>query len=51
MNIIKVNDLCFSYPAKKDALKNVNFAIKEGTFNCIVGENGSRKKHAFKMYS
>ena len=41
-NIIKVKDLFFSYPAKKDTLKNINFTIKEGSFTCIVGENGSR---------
>ncbi len=45
MALIEINNLNFSYPTKKDTLKNINLKIKSGTFNCIVGENGSRKNN------
>ena len=48
MNLIEIKDLSFSYPGKKDALKNINIQIKEGTFTCIVGENGSCKSTLLK---
>jgi len=50
MNLIEIKDLSFSYPTKKDTLKNINLKVKEGTFNCIVGENGSRQNYSNKMY-
>ena len=37
MNLIQIRNLSFSYPTKKDTLKNINIDIKEGTFNAIVG--------------
>ena len=36
MNLIEVKNLYFSYPAKKDALKNINLDINEGEFICIL---------------
>ena len=46
--LIKIKGLTFSYPAKKNALKNINFEIDEGKFICIVGENGSGKSTLLK---
>ena len=43
MSLIEIKNLNFSYPTKKDTLKNINLKIQNGTFNCIVGENGSRQ--------
>lgn len=48
MNLIETKNLCFSYPTKKDTLKNINIAIKKGSFTCIVGENGSGKSTLLK---
>lgn len=48
MDLIQVKDLSFSYPTKKDTLKNVSFNVKKGTFTCIVGENGSGKSTLLK---
>lgn len=48
MNLIEIEDLCFSYPTKKDTLKHINTQIKEGEFTCIVGENGSGKSTLLK---
>ena len=48
MDLIKTKNLSFSYPAKKDALKNVNLKVKKGSFTCIVGENGSGKSTLLK---
>ena len=47
MTLIETKDLNFSYPTKKDTLKNINLKIQDGTFNCIVGENGSRKNYSY----
>ncbi|MBQ9313403.1 MAG: hypothetical protein IJ220_00110 [Clostridia bacterium] len=51
MELIEIKNLYFSYPQKKDTLKNINLKIKKGTFNCIVGENGSRKDYSNQMYT
>lgn len=48
MNLIDIKNLNFSYPTKKDTLKNINIKIKEGKFTCIVGENGSGKSTLLK---
>lgn len=48
MDLIQIKNLNFSYPSKKDALKNINIKIKKGTFTCIVGENGSGKTTLLK---
>ena len=48
MNLIETKNLSFSYPAKKDTLKNVNLKVEKGKFTCIVGENGSGKSTLLK---
>ena len=48
MSLIRINNLNFSYPAKKDALKNVNLEINDGEFVCVLGENGSGKSTLMK---
>ena len=48
MDLIRTKNLSYSYPAKKDALKNVNLKVKKGSFTCIVGENGSGKSTLLK---
>lgn len=48
MNLISVENLYFSYPTKKDTLKNVRFNVEEKSFTCIVGENGSGKSTLLK---
>lgn len=48
MDLIEVQDLCYSYPTKKDTLKHINLKLKQGSFTCIVGENGSGKSTFLK---
>ena len=48
MDLIRVEDLCFSYPTKKDTLKHINLNVEEKSFTCIVGENGSGKSTLLK---
>lgn len=48
MDLINIEKVSFSYPAKKDTLKNISFKVKTGSFVCIVGENGSGKSTLIK---
>ena len=48
MNLIQIKNVCFSYPTKKEAIKNVNINVEKGKFTCIVGENGSGKSTLLK---
>ncbi|MBR2289420.1 MAG: metal ABC transporter ATP-binding protein [Clostridia bacterium] len=48
MDLIKVKNLSFSYPTKKDTLKKVSLSVEEKSFTCIVGENGSGKSTLLK---
>lgn len=48
MNLIEIKELSYSYPTKKDTLKNINIDVKKGSFTCIVGENGSGKSTLLK---
>ena len=48
MDLIQIKNLNFSYPTKKEALKNINIKIKKESFTCIVGENGSGKSTLLK---
>lgn len=49
MEFIKVEDLCFSYDDKKLAINHASFSIKEGSYTCIVGHNGSGKSTIAKL--
>lgn len=49
-NIIKVNDLCFSYD-EEEFIKNMSFEIERGTYTCIVGPNGSGKTTLVRLIS
>ena len=40
---IKVTDLGFSYPDGTEALKEINFEVREGEFIALIGQNGSGK--------
>ncbi|MBR2240672.1 MAG: metal ABC transporter ATP-binding protein [Clostridia bacterium] len=48
MDLIQIKNLNYSYPTKKDALKNINIKIEKEKFTCIVGENGSGKSTLLK---
>ena len=48
MDLIKITNLSFNYPSKKNVLKNINLTVEEGKFTCIVGENGSGKSTLLK---
>ena len=49
-NLVWFKDLYFNYPAKKDALKNINLSIDEGEFVCILRRKWLWKKYTYKMY-
>jgi energy-coupling factor transport system ATP-binding protein len=49
-NIITLENVSYSYPhAKKQALENINLAIKEGEFIAVMGRNGSGKSTFCKL--
>lgn len=48
MSLLRVSNLNFSYPSKKNVLNNINFEINEKSFTCILGENGSGKSTLLK---
>lgn len=48
MNLIQIKNLSYSYPTKKDTIKNINLIVKKGSFTCVVGENGSGKSTLLK---
>ena len=48
MDLIQIKNVSFSYPTKKEAIKNININIEKGKFTCIVGENGSGKSTLLK---
>lgn len=47
-NIIKVNNLCFSYN-DIEFIKDMSFEIEKGSYTCIVGPNGSGKTTITKL--
>ena len=55
MDIIKVENLTFSYPSEDGAghvaLHNVNLTIKSGEFLAILGHNGSGKSTLAKLFN
>lgn len=48
MDAIKVSDLWFGY-TEQAVLKDLNFAVAEGSFCCLTGENGSGKSTLMKL--
>ena len=48
MELIQTKKLSFSYPTKKDTIKNISLKIESGKFTCIVGENGAGKSTLIK---
>lgn len=49
MNAIEFADVRFSYDGQTDALHNLNFAIPEGQFVCLLGGNGSGKSTCVRL--
>ena len=49
MNVIEVNNLSFSYGDNINAIDNVSFKIKEGSYTTIIGHNGSGKSTIAKL--
>ncbi len=50
-NIIKVNDVTFSYDGKTDVLKNCSLTIKTGEKLAVVGASGSGKSTLIQLIS
>lgn len=49
MNIIEINDVCFTYPDGTAALDGINFHVRRGEFVGILGANGSGKTTLLKI--
>lgn len=49
MEIIKVNDVSFSYNEEDMAVDHVSFSIEEGSYTTIIGHNGSGKSTLAKL--
>ena len=49
MDKIHVENLTFSYDKEKNAVENVSFSIKEGSYTTIIGHNGSGKSTIAKL--
>ncbi len=47
--MIHVKNITFSYNGQDEAMKNVSFSIKKGSFVSIVGHNGSGKSTLAKL--
>ena len=47
--LLETKNLSFSYPNGKEALKDINFSIKEGEMMSIVGRNGAGKSTFCKV--
>ena len=50
MKIIQLKNLTATYGHHK-AIDNINIDISENEYICLIGENGSRKKHTNKEYA
>lgn len=51
MEFIKIDNLSFSYPHKKNVLKNISFNIDKGDFVLLFGKSGSGKSTLLKHLS
>ena len=49
LNVIEVNNLSFSYGDNINAIDDVSFKIKEGSYTTIIGHNGSGKSTIAKL--
>ncbi len=49
MNKIHVENLTFSYDKEINAVENVSFSIKKGSYTTIIGHNGSGKSTIAKL--
>ena len=49
MDMIKVENLTFSYDKEINAVENVSFSIEEGSYTTIIGHNGSGKSTIAKL--
>ena len=50
MESIRIENLSFTYPGKDDAaLKNINFAVKQGEFVLICGKSGCGKTTLLRL--
>ena len=48
--MIKIEDLCFTYPGAKEAtLNKVNMEIEKGDFVALIGNNGCGKSTLIKL--
>ena len=48
-NVLKVDNVCFSYPDKADALTEVSFEVTKGERIALIGPNGSGKTTLFLL--
>jgi iron complex transport system ATP-binding protein len=48
---IEVENLCFTYKAQAEILKNISFRIAEGSFLSIAGPNGAGKTTLLNLLS
>ena len=46
--MIEVNNISYHYHGGKDVLKDVSFALEQGQFLAILGNNGVGKSTLFK---
>src|SRR5450759_2370340 len=49
--VIRCQDLSFSYPNWLEALKNINLTISRGEYVAFVGQNGSGKTTLVKHFN
>lgn len=47
--MIEVKDLYFSYDDEHNVIDGLSFAIKEGSYTCVMGHNGSGKSTLAKL--
>ena len=49
MNVIRFENVSFSYKNSRSILKNLNFNIDKGTTTVLLGKNGSGKTTLLKL--